>query len=599
MLRTLNDLPNELLEHITRYISHWERLPPRLSVYGVLSRVSRRLRAFALPYLFAELRVPVKANGCTGYVLKARPLVALTRLFTKYPCYKEYIRHMLVGTRRYPTFEWRDHHCSKSVDLSEYCWHLLNADRSPWNLQSFTSLAVKCRPTIMHILGPCKNLRVLSMRWQSREFPDLSHFPHLELLRLVGKTTDSSKLSCRNYHCIERKDREGKALHVCPSLRTLALHEAVRYPLDLVTRLPELYPNLRVLVVHRTALAPTDVLHIVAQNARLEEVNADCGGRKGDCRLENVMDVMCGRVKQWSYTWPEKTDVGRRSRAEKSDPRLVWTNLWVDGFAFVRERDGNAGVDGTPFKITSLALRLANIMDGDAEHDALTALLDRPLDFSFRHIRHFALSFGWCGPTAQSFAGTSLVEDFMEQLGQLLSHWESLETFIFHHDLNTRSWHTEQRMPVLDGMDLPSYIPYIDEHEPTLAHCLCDITEVQTQVVLQELSRILGRRVWLSDEDVNLDEVWMDRHEPTITRGVRAISQKCTRLQHLQWFVDCDWPSTSWAYDIRRDKDGWKMVTGQASRVDCLRGELLPFSMVVGQELRAARSAWVAQAGRS
>ena len=55
MSKTLDGLPNELLEHITRYAHNWEKLPTRLSVYGVLAATNRRLRAFAYPLSVSRL----------------------------------------------------------------------------------------------------------------------------------------------------------------------------------------------------------------------------------------------------------------------------------------------------------------------------------------------------------------------------------------------------------------------------------------------------------------------------------------------------------------------------------------------------------------
>ena len=95
---SLDDLSNEVLIQIAEYAnaSAWERLPLRLTVYGVLSRVNRRLHDFALPYLFYRIRIPVTTlNG--NYALKPRPIVKLLRLLQETQDYGRYIRCVGIG----------------------------------------------------------------------------------------------------------------------------------------------------------------------------------------------------------------------------------------------------------------------------------------------------------------------------------------------------------------------------------------------------------------------------------------------------------------------------------------------------------------------
>ena len=92
---SLDDLSNEVLEQIVQYIQHWSRLPPRLSVYGILSRVSRRLRAFALPLYFSTICIPVKMAALDACVMKPRPLMRLNALFDSNIRYKRYVKYVL------------------------------------------------------------------------------------------------------------------------------------------------------------------------------------------------------------------------------------------------------------------------------------------------------------------------------------------------------------------------------------------------------------------------------------------------------------------------------------------------------------------------
>ena len=98
---SLDDLSNEVLIQIADYANAgaWERLPPRLSVHGVLSRVNRRLHDFALPYLLSRMRIPVTTlNG--DYALKSRPLVKLLGLLQDKQDYARYIRCVAIERTR-------------------------------------------------------------------------------------------------------------------------------------------------------------------------------------------------------------------------------------------------------------------------------------------------------------------------------------------------------------------------------------------------------------------------------------------------------------------------------------------------------------------
>ncbi|TRM57892.1 hypothetical protein BD626DRAFT_634427 [Schizophyllum amplum] len=578
-MKTLNDLPNELLEQITRYNQHWDRLPSRLSVYGVLSRVNRRLRAFAILHLFRRIYMPLKTTGNLTYVLKPRPLLRLARLLEDSPQHKQYIKHLFIGRRDYPIFAWEDSDRATSAKLSKYTWELLDAERTPWDLQSFVSLTIGCGPSTLRLLSTCVNLRTLAMNWNTSDFPDVSHFPHLDTLRLVGRMI-GFKEPVAQFRCC-------RSTKPCASLRTLALHGAINIPENLTEHLHELYPNLRVLTVIDTALAPEDLLRMVAKHRGLEEVNVDFPGLPKGCRLDNLMDIACGRERDWPFGL-EVVDIRRYLR------RQAWSRILVANFAFVRERRAATTSDShmdEPYKITSLALCLMPNMNDDEEVDDLSALLDQPARFPYKDIRHLALS---CMLGNISYRGCRLVDTFMLRLATHLSHWESLETFTFHRDLLEQKWvRARDRIPLLDYTDIPSGFAESYNEAPTLANCLIDFSDDDIRDCLAELSRMLGRDIQLEDEDIDIDGVWMDRHESTMERGVRRIAEKCPKLRAVHWFMDVRCSRISWQYKIHRANGGGKRsVTGRASKPGCLPGELFPWSPVVGQELCAAKRAW-------
>ncbi|KAL1707848.1 hypothetical protein EV121DRAFT_255272 [Schizophyllum commune] len=589
MPKTLDGLPNELLEHITRYAHNWEKLPQRLSVYGVLARVNRRLRAFALRYLFTSVCLPVRKTEDLHFVLKPRPLAALSALLQSDPRYGQYVKHLLIGPRSYPSFHWHDEG-PPVVDMTDWSWRFLsNIQSAHWvNLRSFTSLTITCTPATLQILKSCQNLTSLSMRWTHREFPDLSLFPRLESLRLVAKVLGSRKVG-------KRRRLSSQVVYPCKSLKTLAIHEGVRLPLAIPEQLQMLYPSLRVLVAYRTTLSPDDLLQMIAGHPGLKEVTADFGAET--VPLYRLVRVACGHSGEPSQLAADLEIL----LAGSTKPHCQWTKILVGEFGFVRERNPQATArkeDGR-YKITSLAIRSSYETVHDTSFDELTALLDLPAGFPYRDLRHFALTFGYMGTREFNYEGIVFVEDFMARLGTQLSQWTSLESFVLHHDLMDRQWHGPPKVPLLDDTDFPTRGSWANTDYPSLRNCLryhhAALSDDEDEVV-EELRRTLGREIDIDDDGVGIDQIWLDRHEPTIARGVRKMADMCPRLRYFQWFVDDGVPNLSYTYKIHRYTDGrGRMTTGQTSSLDCLKGEVLPFTVAVGQELQAAREAWYAR----
>ncbi|KAL1663441.1 hypothetical protein GGF50DRAFT_102947 [Schizophyllum commune] len=579
---SLDDLSNEVLEQIVQYIQHWSRLPPRLSVYGVLSRVSRRLRAFALPLYFSTVCIPVKMAALDACVMKARPLMRLNALFDNLR-YKQYVKNLTIGSGTYPTSPWINVDPDATEGLGQYSCEFLNMHPAcPWDLRSFVSLSVSCGPPLIRLLHSSSNLRILSMRWHDASFPDLSHFPQLDTLRLVGQ------------HCITICEDRGRYLtkptgpH--PSLRYLAFHGAVHIPRNLVEELHELYPRLRVLVAMQAPFAPQDILRMVSRHHDLEEVSAEFQGidlEPQRCRLDNLVNVMCGRT----YSWPPGLPA-TISGPGPSHAASKWARIKVVGFAFVRKRRGSdpSQYGQPPYNVSSLALRCTS-QESENERmlDTLRTLLVNPVGFPYRQIRHLSVSVHEPG-----FRRDEYVEDFLAKLGTVLAHWPVIETFTLHHDIVDKQWPEGAGVPVLDDADIPSQISdvYYGSNR-TLGDCLAYLDDDAIEKVVEELSRILGREVSICDGDIDIDKLWMERNERTMERAVRKLAQRCTTLRKFHWFVCPLGTLTSWAYRILRGEDPRRpTVVGRRSYEGCLSGEMFPFTAVVGQELRAAKNGW-------
>ena len=162
-----------------------------------------------------------------------------------------------------------------------------------------------------------------------------------------------------------------------------------------------------------------------------------------------------------------------------------------------------------------------------------------------------------------------------------------------------RQWHGPPKVPLLDDTDFPTRGSWANTDYPSLRNCLryhhAASSDDEDEVV-EELRRTLGREIVLDDDGAGIDHIWLDRHEPTIARGVRKMADMCPRLRYFQWFVDDGVPNLSYTYKIDRYTDGrGRITTGQTSSLDCLKGEVLPFTVAVGQELQAAREAWYAR----
>ncbi|KAL1699745.1 hypothetical protein EV121DRAFT_190682, partial [Schizophyllum commune] len=190
MPQSLDDFPNELLEQITSDPGLWERRPPPSSnIFGVLSRVNRRLRGFALPHLFETLHLPLTDVSFAVPTISAGPFARLLALIRSDPIYKNSIRELIVGHKFYPFFDLLQiGSVNASLSASRYAWEVFGAERpSPWNLESFACLDMSCGPSTIQALQSCAQLRILTLAWDDTTYPNLSGFSNLQTLRLVGK----------------------------------------------------------------------------------------------------------------------------------------------------------------------------------------------------------------------------------------------------------------------------------------------------------------------------------------------------------------------------------------------------------------------------
>ncbi|KAL1758220.1 hypothetical protein FB107DRAFT_288733 [Schizophyllum commune] len=576
---SLDDLSNEVLIQIAEYAnaSAWERLPSRLSVYGVLSRVNRRLHDFALPYLFSRIRIPVTTlNG--KYALKPRPLVKLLQLLQDTQDYGRYIRYVAIERSHTMIDDMRRHlqvgraAYSYSVDAntdqstrkaaSQHAWEFLDTEQPCWDLDSFTSFLIGCNTTTIHILRSCRNLTTLSMYWLGPDFPDLSSFPQLETLRLQGLP-------------VKFRERRSKPVRPCTTLRTLNIRGDVGIPANFTEELATLFPALRVLALADAPLTSEHVLRMIISHEALEEVSIDLKRR---CILGNILDVASGRVCEWPLTLKADEDHPRTPR----DHHYPWRRVRTTGFAFVRENAPpiNGLRPYTPFNLTSLALKVAEDADKDVT-DPLLALMDKPSKMSsMQTIRHLALSFE-PSRSFRMFPRDVFVSDFMDRLGKQLAKWKNLETFTFVFSFMQRYWSALGfDDAVLDDGQQPSVALYEEEDFPLnmrgilefrVAENINDMDDVEH--ALEEVAGMLGRSVTLDDEDVNLDELWLSRREPEFASCVRRIADRCPKLRELNWYASDHWPGVSWAWRVRRKSDGGvQAVSGKASHEGSLTG---------------------------
>ncbi|KAI4524740.1 hypothetical protein K525DRAFT_193312 [Schizophyllum commune Loenen D] len=597
---SLDDLSNEVLIQIAEYAnaSAWERLPPRLTVYGVLSRVNRRLHDFALPYLFSRIRIPVTTlNG--NYALKPRPLVKLLALLQEKQDYAQYIRYVAIersppvidDLRRHlqvgrASYSYKlDANTDKSTfkAVSQHAWQFLDtADKPSWDLDSFTSFLIGCNTTTLRIIRSCRNLTTLSVYWLGPDFPDLAPFPQLETLRLQGLP-------------VKFNGRRSKPVRPCTSLRTLNIRGDVGIPANFTEELATLFPALRVLALADAPLTSEHVLRIIISHEALEEVSIDLKSR---CILGNILDVASGRVCEWSLALKADEDHSKTPR----DHHYLWRRVMTTGFAFVREIASpiNGVRPYTPFNLTSLALKVAEDADKGVA-DPLLALLDKPSKMSsMQTVRHLALSFE-PSRSFRMFPRDVFVSNFMDRLGKQLAKWKNLETFTFVFSFMQRYWSALGfDDPVLDDGQQPSVALYEEEDFPLtmrgilefrVAENINDLDDVEH--ALEEVASMLGRSVTLDDEDVNLDELWLSRRELEFASCVRKIADRCPKLRRFNWYAMDHWPGVSWAWRVRRKSDGGvQAVSGKASYEGSLCGEPFPFYVLVGQELHVSREAW-------
>ena len=182
------------------------------------------------------------------------------------------------------------------------------------------------------------------------------------------------------------------------------------------------------------------------------------------------------------------------------------------------------------------------------------------------------------------------------RLCDVLSQWSSLETFTFHHDLEGRRmdeletpFYFDEAVPLLDEPTLPSDLAYVMEFAHNLDnHLDFLIDSVRATALLWELSRILGRKVERQD-DIDLDEIWLQRHRSGFARCAGSLAEACPRLRVFRWYLGAYKPIASLAYKMHREEGG--ELSAMTEKL-ALRGKFFPFEMLAGQELRVARTSW-------
>ena len=137
--------------------------------------------------------------------------------------------------------------------------------------------------------------------------------------------------------------------------------------------------------------------------------------------------------------------------------------------------------------------------------------------------------------------------------------------------------------------DLPSDLAYVMEFAHNLDnHLDFLIDSVRATALLWELSRILGRKVERQD-DIDLDEIWLQRHRSGFARCAGSLAEACPRLRVFRWYLGAYKPRASLAYKMHREEGGeLSAITEKLA----LRGKFFPFEMLAGQELRVARRSW-------
>ncbi|KAI5895617.1 uncharacterized protein SCHCODRAFT_02619924 [Schizophyllum commune H4-8] len=581
---SLDTLPLELIAYIAGYAHNWEKLPTRLSVYGVLAATNRRLRAFAYPLSVSRL------------VLDPDPALWETLERQLHKAHEDgnfcYVRHMQYGPRTYPQIGCDDTAPRRTADyqLSSLIMY------RPSELRSFICLYATCSP-ILEALRESSHMHTLALMWRGVTFPDLRSFPRLKTLRLQTpfEIVDSFALP---------PPRKLDWRHA--ALTTLVIHGPRSLPRALTLALHDACPALRVLSLQDTRVTPEEVFHIIATHAGIEEGNFSFYGQicvRRPLLLGNVMRAIQGEG-SWARSLSQPHDDPRKLNANWL-PTEAWKRVPISGFAFARARN----VDETDAAYAVSELTLQQVLatsDDEVTTDDLSIILGQlPGVPGLEKVQHLALHIS-SGP----LAGCDTFDEWAASLARLLSHWTELRTVRLKVDLLSSKWDRHTNYAVLDDLE-PPVNDRGDGDYHTLGQAL---KTLEQQIIVEPGMRGLmeglqalfdddSPDLYLPDGTINTElvliPIWEERHCVQVAKAVRRIATACPLLTEFKWHTCVDLiVDPTWTWKIRRkggsgkDAQSVHQVVGDLLWPDfCVRGTPYSFENLVGQELRQAELA--------
>ncbi|KAJ6627178.1 hypothetical protein B0H10DRAFT_423815 [Mycena sp. CBHHK59/15] len=303
---SLDALPNEILYEILKYLTKKTdaAIPRRYQICNTFACLNRRLRQFALPHVFNEIRVPNYKR--------------LPNMIDQFKEHLSLIRSIRVGHGPLRKSE---------AGLSEEClWPLSllpEAERIAQlcNLTNFDCLGFCFDPDVLEVTFGTVNTRLQSFRlgWDDGSAFPFEAFPSLESLHIYVIP-----------HSFNGSERQLCASQ-SPSLTALSVidADAAWFEQNICGRVT--FPNLRVLNILPSGFSYDAILIFISEHPTLTAVNIP--------RIYIPFPEFVTLVKGERHS-TRSDDSGIRTRAPPDDPAFhEWSEVELASFAFVCESE--------------------------------------------------------------------------------------------------------------------------------------------------------------------------------------------------------------------------------------------------------------------
>ncbi|KAJ7124774.1 hypothetical protein C8R43DRAFT_1030738 [Mycena crocata] len=531
---SLDTLPNELLyeilEHLTKEVD--QAIPSRYRIFTTIGSINQRLRQFAVPHIFKQVRVPNCGRSPAMFNLFSQHLSLIKSIRVGHPSlfmfhasdpcmmdgWKEYLLFLTPDFRVPAALEFPRLHNLVSFDCLGFCF-------DPWQLQEMCGKSNSI-------------LRSLRLGWHAGHNFPFEGFPALRNLFVYviyrGQTYKRTVLQKQ----------------VFPPLATLSISDSKRWFKKRIYSLIT-FPNLRALHLHSSACAD-HILDFISCHPTLLEVN---------------ISKICITLPDFVQLAKNVSPSDQVSGLGPADPAFaVWNDLELYHFFFVRatpRQPENPSNPKLPHTLTELGLETSP--DDPLLLQNIGGLGEFPL---FADCTRLSLVIPDWGDEEDPDMWS--VASIVNVLKEGLAKWTNLRYLHFGCnfpdywgdalDARSEKWKYDDRPPMCGGKAL-CFKDLCDEDPDD------DFTSDFRQAVID----------WGFDchDDTCGMELWKAPHEGSMARLVWQLAAVCNTLEMFEWSMqDCEFDTAElraglcshpplWRWSIHRNANASvRLVSG-------------------------------------